>query len=101
MNAGPAEMERLMTAKEVGAWLGYSADTVYRLARTEGLPCVRMAGRAVKFRRADVQGWLDGRAVVLPRAGAVAAPPPPRPGRPAVAGGWGAELKAAAKGPAR
>src|SRR4051812_35146089 len=51
----PGDIEPLMTAKQVGEWLGYSADTVFRYARTEGLPCVRMAGRKLKFRRAAVQ----------------------------------------------
>jgi excisionase family DNA binding protein len=49
---------RLMTTREVLVYLRVTPRTVYRLIREGDLPAVRMGGRW-RFRRADLDGWLE------------------------------------------
>jgi excisionase family DNA binding protein len=49
---------RLMTTREVLAYLRVTPRTVYRLIREGDLPAVRMGGRW-RFRRADLDRWLE------------------------------------------
>ncbi len=51
----------LMTMREVADYLQVSPCTVRRLVEKQGLPAVR-AGRQLRFRREDVDGWLGARA---------------------------------------
>ena len=78
MDANPPP-EHLMTASQVGEWLSYSADSIHRLTRTAGLPFRKMLGGRKRFLRAEVQAWLDRRAVTYaPEAEMRPAPPPNR-----------------------
>ena len=52
--------DRLLTVREVAAYLGVSAKTVERKARLGMLPSLRVFGR-VRFRRSDVASWLAER----------------------------------------
>jgi excisionase family DNA binding protein len=58
LNLGPED--RLLTVREVAAYLGVSAKTVERKARQGRLPSLRVFGR-VRFRRSDVASWLAER----------------------------------------
>jgi excisionase family DNA binding protein len=51
----------ILTAKEVAALLRISTRQVYELAKqTENpIPAVRIR-TSVRFRRADLDGWIDG-----------------------------------------
>ena len=51
-------MEKLMTLEEVADYLRLSKDTVYRLANTGKLPASKV-GNQWRFRREDVDQWLD------------------------------------------
>lgn len=51
-------VEPLMTAEEAAAVLRVSPDWVYRAARADDLPCVRMGPRIVRFRRADIEEFV-------------------------------------------
>lgn len=53
-----AQPEPLMTAADVAAWMGVSLDGVYRLAVRGELPSLTI-GRSRRFRRADVEAFLD------------------------------------------
>lgn len=44
--------------QEVAALLRLPKNTVYEHARTGLLPCVRI-GRAMRFRRSDIEAWLE------------------------------------------
>lgn len=50
--------ERLMTAAELAIYLSCSLSTVRRLVASGSLPHYRL-GKMVRFRRADVDLWLQ------------------------------------------
>lgn len=52
--------ERLMTAVEVADYINMSKEFVYRAARGNEIPHVRL-GRAVRFRRSEVDIFLSRR----------------------------------------
>lgn len=68
---------RLLTAREVADMLGVSAETVLRWTRKGELPAFRLPGGAVRFRAADLDGWLQERAT--PGRGVVEHPAGRRP----------------------
>ncbi len=47
----------VMTVNEVAQYLRVNPQTVYRKAKAGELPAVRI-GRAIRFRRAELEGWL-------------------------------------------
>jgi len=51
-------MDNLMTLAEVAAYLRLSKDTVYRMASSGRLPASKV-GSQWRFRRGDVDKWLD------------------------------------------
>lgn len=57
----PADAPReILTLADVGEWLAVSAKTVIKLVETDKLPGFRL-GRQWRFRREDVQAWLDAK----------------------------------------
>lgn len=56
-----ADSEPLLTADQVAAWLQVDRQRVYRMARDGRLQCVRIGGNTVRFRRQDVEKWLQRR----------------------------------------
>jgi excisionase family DNA binding protein len=48
----------LVTAEELAAEWGLSRKVVYRLAREGALPTIRLAGRSIRFDRAEVELFL-------------------------------------------
>jgi predicted DNA-binding transcriptional regulator AlpA len=54
-----ASEERLLRAVDVAAVLSVPAKRVYEL----GIPAVRLSQRCLRWRRADVESWLEGRRV--------------------------------------
>ena len=69
------EHEAFLTTDEVLAYLQVNLRTVYRLIDAGNLPAVRV-GRQWRFRRADIDAWLDQRPVAAGRPGPVAVPRP-------------------------
>ncbi len=51
--------ERLLRAVDVAAILSVATKRVYEL----GIPAVRLSQRCLRWRRADVERWLEGRRV--------------------------------------
>lgn len=70
MSPTPAEPEAFLTTDEVLAYLKVNLRTVYRLIDAGHLPALRV-GRQWRFRRRDIDAWLDGQVGAPP-----AAPPP-------------------------
>jgi hypothetical protein len=69
MSGERSEQDPLMKAEEVGAWLGFEgAAPIYKLSREQGLPFYQLGKRAKRYRRSDVELWLEGRRTVK-RAG--------------------------------
>jgi excisionase family DNA binding protein len=50
--------DRLISVDEVAQFLGIKRDTVYKLISRRGLPG-RKVGRLWKFRRHEVDNWLN------------------------------------------
>jgi excisionase family DNA binding protein len=53
-------MEKLMTLEEVADYLRLSNDTVYRMANTGTIPACKV-GNQWRFRREDVDAWLESK----------------------------------------
>jgi excisionase family DNA binding protein len=72
--------ETFLTTEEVLEYLQVNLRTVYRLIKAGKIPAVRV-GRQWRFRKRDIDAWLDSQ---RPRGGA--RPTPSAPARPAPAG---------------
>jgi excisionase family DNA binding protein len=64
--------ETFLTTEEVLEYLQVNLRTVYRLIKAGKIPAVRV-GRQWRFRKRDIDAWLDSQ---RPRAGAKPAPAP-------------------------
>ena len=74
--------ETFLTTEEVLAYLQVNLRTVYRLIKAGKIPAVRV-GRQWRFRKRDIDAWLDSQ---RPRGGARAASAPAAaPARPSTA----------------
>ena len=76
MSAHLASDDIFLTTEEVLAYLQVNLRTVYRLIKAGKIPAVRV-GRQWRFRKRDIDAWLDGQAQASHEARP--APPPPRP----------------------
>ncbi len=73
--------ETFLTTEEVLEYLQVNLRTVYRLIKAGKIPAVRV-GRQWRFRKRDIDAWLDSQ---RPRGGARAVATPAAPTRPATA----------------
>ena len=71
--------ETFLTTEEVLEYLQVNLRTVYRLIKAGKIPAVRV-GRQWRFRKRDIDAWLDSQ---RPRGGSAARPQPSAPARPA------------------
>jgi len=53
----------LLTAAEVARLTGFAVGTIYHLVSQRRIPFVRISLRCVRFRRSDIEEWLEGRLV--------------------------------------
>ncbi|MCK7583464.1 MAG: helix-turn-helix domain-containing protein [Chromatiales bacterium] len=54
--------ERWLSVDDVAAYLGIRRGTVYKWAERLGLPA-RKVGRLLKFKRSEIDAWVERRAV--------------------------------------
>lgn len=54
--------EPLMTTDEVAAYLRVPVATIYGWRHVDAAPRAMKVGRHLRFRRADVEAWLDDQA---------------------------------------
>src|SRR5688500_11078160 len=59
--------ETFLTTEEVLAYLQVNLRTVYRLIKAGKIPAVRV-GRQWRFRKRDIDAWLDGQRSASPSA---------------------------------
>ena len=52
--------ERLLTARELGVQLGFSAGTIVDWAEAGKIPSFKIGGR-LRFRPSEVEAWLEER----------------------------------------
>jgi excisionase family DNA binding protein len=57
----------VLTLEEVADYLRLSRKTVYRMARSGGLPAFKAANHW-RVRRADLEGWIERRTLAERRA---------------------------------
>jgi excisionase family DNA binding protein len=69
--------ETFLTTEEVLEYLQVNLRTVYRLIKAGKIPAVRV-GRQWRFRKRDIDAWLDSQ---RPRSGVRASAPAPAPAR--------------------
>jgi excisionase family DNA binding protein len=55
----PSDDEGFMTTEEVLEYLQVNLRTVYRLIKNKNIPAIRV-GRQWRFRRRDIDAWLEG-----------------------------------------
>jgi excisionase family DNA binding protein len=53
--------ERLLTTREVAAFLGMSPESVLRRYRRGELPGYRLSSNVLRFRASELEAWLEGR----------------------------------------
>ena len=75
--------DTFLTTEEVLDYLHVNLRTVYRLIKAGKIPAVRV-GRQWRFKRADLDAWLDGQRSRKSRNAPVAAAAPGSPERPRV-----------------
>lgn len=75
--------DTFLTTEEVLDYLQVNLRTVYRLIKAEKIPAVRV-GRQWRFRRADLDAWLESQRSRKSRPTRAAAPAPSSPDRPRV-----------------
>lgn len=63
----------LLTAREVADQLGFMPATVLRWAGSGQLPSIKV-GRAVRFRQAEIDAWLEQQERATPTRGVLATP---------------------------
>jgi excisionase family DNA binding protein len=51
--------DRLLTTREVAAFLGLSRETVLRRYRRDELPGYRLASNVLRFRESEIEAWLQ------------------------------------------
>ena len=56
--AQSAEVREVMDIRQAAAWLGISADSLYRYAATGFIPAFRIGNRW-RFRRSKLEEWMD------------------------------------------
>ena len=52
---------KLLNVREAAAYLGLAHGTVYHLISEKRIPVIHLSRRCVRFRRADLDRWLDVR----------------------------------------
>lgn len=57
---GTVPSDGTMSAQEVANFLSIHVNTVRKLYRQDNLPYIRI-GRVIRFRRADVEAWLNAK----------------------------------------
>ena len=70
--------ESFLTTEEVLEYLQVNLRTVYRLIKAGKIPAVRV-GRQWRFRKRDIDAWLDSQRLRGGARAASSAPPPSRP----------------------
>lgn len=62
MATQPVQNESMLTLRQVAEYLGTSEQSVYAMRhRGDGPPAIVLGKRVLRFRRADVDQWIESR----------------------------------------
>jgi len=50
----------LLTIREVAELTGLAVGSIYHLVSQQRIPFIRLSRRCIRFRRSDLEGWIDG-----------------------------------------
>jgi excisionase family DNA binding protein len=53
----------LLTVREVAELLGVAPGTIFHWAAQGRLPCVRLSQRCLRFKKSEIEEWLNGLSV--------------------------------------
>jgi excisionase family DNA binding protein len=53
------EHKELLTIEEVAELTGFSVGTLYHWVSQGRIPVVRLSARCIRFRRSDIDEWLE------------------------------------------
>lgn len=59
--AAGASVEILMTTEDLAAWFQVHPNTIRQKVDREGLPAIRFGPKKFRFKRAEVEAWLESR----------------------------------------
>ena len=54
-------IENLITVDDVAKMLNIKRLTVYGLVFKKQIPCVKLSGRALRFKESEISDWLNGK----------------------------------------
>lgn len=57
------QIERLWTFQDVAVYLHTTRQNIYKLIKEDKFPRIEMGGR-IRFRKSDVDAWLEERKVI-------------------------------------
>ena len=80
MTLKPPAPEAFLTTEEVLEYLQVNLRTVYRLIKSKSIPAVRV-GRQWRFKKQDIDAWLEGRKGAAGETVHRASGPPPSAAR--------------------
>jgi excisionase family DNA binding protein len=63
--AAKAAASDILTDRDAAALLGVQERTLRLWRQTRGLPFIRITSKVVRYRRADIDGWLARRRVAI------------------------------------
>jgi len=49
----------LLTISELAEMIGLAVGTIYHMVSEERIPVVRLSGRCIRFRKSDIEDWID------------------------------------------
>ena len=70
MNAPPPTAEPLWLEEQTALYLAIEPRTCRLWRTTRGLPFIRISSKAVRYRKADIDAWLDRRRCQTGKVGA-------------------------------
>jgi excisionase family DNA binding protein len=59
MEGKQLEANSLMTIEEASRYLQLSVKCLYRYSSERKIPVIKISGRAIRFRREDLDAWIE------------------------------------------
>ena len=51
---------RLLTAKQLSAYLGFPLSTIYAMVEQKRIPFKRFGAKMIRFDKKEIDAWIDG-----------------------------------------